>query len=184
MALGKDALSELLDALRAGGDLDLVRSGLQLVLQALIELEATQQIGAEPVPAQPRADDPPQRGPRAHALDQGRRLGAADPQAAAGRLLPLAARAAPAHRPGPVGGRHGGLTRTGVSTRKVDDLVRAVGIDAGVSKSEVSRICAELDEHACLSRSPPGPQPVRWSALAPKSPASRGGASVPAPLGP
>ena len=33
----------------------------------------------------------------------------------------------------------------GVSTRKVDDLVVALGIDAGISKSEVSRICAELD---------------------------------------
>jgi transposase-like protein len=33
----------------------------------------------------------------------------------------------------------------GVSTRKVDDLVRALGIDAGISKSEVSRICTELD---------------------------------------
>ena len=33
----------------------------------------------------------------------------------------------------------------GVSTRKVDDLVAALGIDAGVSKSSVSRICAELD---------------------------------------
>jgi transposase-like protein len=33
----------------------------------------------------------------------------------------------------------------GVSTRKVDDLVRALGIDAGISKSEVSRICSELD---------------------------------------
>ena len=33
----------------------------------------------------------------------------------------------------------------GVSTRKVDDLVAALGIDAGVSKSQVSRICAELD---------------------------------------
>lgn len=32
----------------------------------------------------------------------------------------------------------------GVSTRKVDDLVKALGID-GISKSEVSRICAELD---------------------------------------
>ncbi len=29
----------------------------------------------------------------------------------------------------------------GVSTRKVDDLVRALGVD-GISKSEVSRICA------------------------------------------
>jgi putative transposase len=33
----------------------------------------------------------------------------------------------------------------GVSTRKVDDLVKALGIDAGISKSEVSRICADLD---------------------------------------
>ena len=46
MALDKSALSELLDALRAGGDLDVVREALALVLQALIEAEATQHIGA------------------------------------------------------------------------------------------------------------------------------------------
>ncbi|GAA4702213.1 hypothetical protein GCM10023215_46730 [Pseudonocardia yuanmonensis] len=34
----------------------------------------------------------------------------------------------------------------GVSTRKVDDLVRALGADTGISKREVSRICADLDE--------------------------------------
>lgn len=34
----------------------------------------------------------------------------------------------------------------GVSTRKVDDLVRALGADSGISKSEVSRICQDLDE--------------------------------------
>src|SRR3954467_14589300 len=34
----------------------------------------------------------------------------------------------------------------GVSTRKVDDLVKALGAASGISKSEVSRICAELDE--------------------------------------
>ena len=34
----------------------------------------------------------------------------------------------------------------GVSTRKVDDLVRTLGIDQGISKSEVSRICTQLDE--------------------------------------
>src|SRR5262249_23157324 len=33
----------------------------------------------------------------------------------------------------------------GVSTRKVDDLVAALGLESGISKSEVSRICAELD---------------------------------------
>ena len=34
----------------------------------------------------------------------------------------------------------------GVSTRQVDDLVAALGVDTGISKSEVSRICAGLDE--------------------------------------
>src|SRR5579875_1838670 len=33
----------------------------------------------------------------------------------------------------------------GVSTRSVDDLVKALGAASGISKSEVSRICAELD---------------------------------------
>ena len=33
----------------------------------------------------------------------------------------------------------------GVSTRKVDDLVAALGVESGISKSEVSRICGELD---------------------------------------
>ena len=45
MALDQSALSELLDALRAGGDLVVFREGLALVLQALIEAEAAQQIG-------------------------------------------------------------------------------------------------------------------------------------------
>jgi putative transposase len=48
MALSKSALSELLDALRAGGDLDVIREGLALVLQALIDADATQHIGARP----------------------------------------------------------------------------------------------------------------------------------------
>jgi putative transposase len=34
---------------------------------------------------------------------------------------------------------------TGTSTRKVDDLVKALGCDTGVSKSTVSRICAGID---------------------------------------
>ena len=33
-----------------------------------------------------------------------------------------------------------------VSTRKVEDLVKALGADAGISKSEVSRICGDLDQ--------------------------------------
>ncbi len=41
---------------------------------------------------------------------------------------------------------------TGTSTRKVDDLVRALGCDSGISKSTVSRICAEIDEQVAVFR--------------------------------
>src|SRR4051794_11447012 len=34
---------------------------------------------------------------------------------------------------------------TGTSTRKVDDLVKALGCDSGISKSTVSRICSQID---------------------------------------
>jgi transposase-like protein len=40
----------------------------------------------------------------------------------------------------------------GVSTRKVDDVVKALGIDSGISKSEVSRICADLDVEVAAFR--------------------------------
>ena len=43
---------------------------------------------------------------------------------------------------------------SGVSTRRVDDLVRALGIE-GISKSEVSRICAALDAEVAAFRGRP-----------------------------
>jgi putative transposase len=51
----------------------------------------------------------------------------------------------------------------GISTRKVDDLVRAMGME-GISKSEVSRICKELDGEveAFLSRPIEGEHPYVW----------------------
>ena len=51
----------------------------------------------------------------------------------------------------------------GVSTRAVDDLVQAMGA-SGVSKSQVSRLCAELDERvgAFLSRPIEGEWPYLW----------------------
>jgi transposase-like protein len=42
----------------------------------------------------------------------------------------------------------------GVSTRKVDDLVKALGVD-GISRSEVSRICGELDTVVAAFRTRP-----------------------------
>jgi transposase-like protein len=41
---------------------------------------------------------------------------------------------------------------TGTSTRKVDDLVRALGCDSGVSKSTVSRICTQIDADVAVLR--------------------------------
>jgi Transposase, Mutator family len=46
MALDESAMTDLLAALRAGGGLDVVREALALVLQALIDAEATEVIGA------------------------------------------------------------------------------------------------------------------------------------------
>lgn len=145
MALDKDALNDLLDALRAGGDLDVVRTGMQLVLQALIDLEATQAIGAG------RYERSSERithrnGARERLLST--RAGDLElqiPKLRHGTFFPSLLE--PRRR----------IDRAlwavvmeayvhGVSTRKVDDLVTTLGIDAGISKSEVSRICAGLDE--------------------------------------
>ena len=145
MALDKDALSELLDALRAGGDLDVVRTGMQLVLQALIDLEATEAIGAGRY--ERSAERTTHRnGARERLLSTKAgdlelqipklRHGAffpslLEPRRRIDRALWAVVMEAYVH---------------GVSTRKVDDLVRTLGIDAGISKSEVSRICGQLDE--------------------------------------
>jgi putative transposase len=51
----------------------------------------------------------------------------------------------------------------GVSTRKVDELVKALGMD-GISKSRVSELCEELDEEVERFRSRPleGSYPYVW----------------------
>ena len=144
MALDQSALTELLDALRSGGDLDFLREAMQLVLQALIDLEATAVIGAE---RYERTDHRTthRNGSRARLLST--KAGDVElqiPKLRHGSFFPSLLE--PRRR----------IDRAlwavvmeafvhGVSTRKVDDLVLALGIDAGVSKSSVSRICAELD---------------------------------------
>ena len=51
----------------------------------------------------------------------------------------------------------------GVSTRSVDELVKAMGM-SGISKSQVSRLCAEFDERvdAFLDRPIEGDWPYLW----------------------
>ena len=51
----------------------------------------------------------------------------------------------------------------GISTRSVDDLVKAMGM-SGISKSQVSRLCEEIDErvHTFLERPIEGDWPYVW----------------------
>jgi putative transposase len=154
MALDQSAIADLLDALRAGGDLDVVREGLALVLQALIEAEATEVIGADRY--QRSAGRTTHRnGTRARLLstkagDVQLRI----PKLREGSFFP--ALLAPRRR----------IDRAllavvmeayvhGTSTRKVDDLVKALGWTPDLQVGG-SRICGELD-----AEGPPS-GPARW----------------------
>jgi transposase-like protein len=145
-------MSELLAALRAGGGLDVVREALALVLQALIDVEATEVIGADRYQRSTsrtthrngtrarllstKAGDVELRIPK---LREGSFFPALlEPRRRIDRALLAVVMEAYVH---------------GTSTRKVDDLVRALGVDAGISKSEVSRICGELDAEVARFRS-------------------------------
>ena len=135
----------LLDALRAGGDVDLIRASVELVLQALIEAEVSGVIGAEPYErSDERTNYRNGRRPRLLSTKAGDvelkipklRSGSFFPQILErrrriDRALYAVVMEAYVH---------------GVSTRKVDDLVEALGAASGISKSEVSRICSELDK--------------------------------------
>jgi putative transposase len=152
MALDESAMTDLLAALRAGGGLDIVREALGLVLQALIDTEATQQIGADRYERtdtrtahrngarsrllSTKAGDVELRIPK---LREGSFFPSLlEPRRRIDRALLAVVMEAYVH---------------GTSTRKVDDLVKALGVDAGISKSEVSRICAELDAEVAAFRS-------------------------------
>jgi len=138
-------LSELLDALRAGGDIDVIRRSVEIVLQALIDAEATEVIGAGPHErSESRTNQ--RNGSRARLLStKAGDVEVAIPKLRRGSFFPSVLE------------RRRRIDRAlfavvmeayvhGVSTRKVDDLVRSLGLEAGISKSEVSRICAQLDD--------------------------------------
>ena len=144
MALPQSALSELLDAFSAGDGVDLVRESVRVALQELIELEATERIGAAPYErAEDRTTERNGHRPRMLTTKAGDvelripklRKGSffpiiLEPRRRIDQALYAVVMEAYVH---------------GISTRAVDDLVEAMG-GAGISKSEVSRICKTLDE--------------------------------------
>ncbi|WP_042410520.1 IS256 family transposase [Streptacidiphilus carbonis] len=144
MALSQSDLLRLLESLRSADGLELVRSIAERMLQELIEAETTNHIGAE------WNEHTPQR----TALRNGHRdktlstaagdLELAIPKLRVGTFFPSLLE------------RRRRIDQAlyaviieayvhGVSTRSVDDLAKALGADTGISKSEVSRICADLD---------------------------------------
>jgi len=144
MTMDHAALLEVLEAMKSAGVNERVKTAAQTMYQALIEAEATAVIGAG------RWEHSPDRTvhrngyrPRVFSTAAGD-LELAIPKLRSGSFFPSLLE------------RRRRVDQAlfavimeaylhGVSTRKVDDLVKALGIDSGISKSEVSRICADLD---------------------------------------
>jgi transposase-like protein len=145
MALSKSALSELLDAFRAGDGVDQIRESVRLVLQELIEVEATEVIGAAPYErTDTRTTERNGARPRLLATQAGD-IELKIPKLRKGSFFPSILE--PRRRIDQA--LYAVVMEAyvaGVSTKAVDDVVAALGISSGISKSEVSRICAGLDE--------------------------------------
>jgi transposase-like protein len=162
MAKGKMDLSAFVGKLLEEQDGDTLREGIRVLAQALMESEVSSLIGAE---RYERSDERStyRNGYRTRSWDT--RVGTIElaipklrtgtyfpsllePRRRAERALQSVIQEAWVH---------------GVSTRKVDELLKALGIE-GISKSEVSRICSELDAEIEAFRQRPitGEHPYVW----------------------
>jgi putative transposase len=156
---------ELYELLRKAesADVDFLREGVRTLAQALMEVEVAAQIGAE------HSERTPQRVTHRNGYrprDWDTRVGTVEleiPRLRQGSYFPSILE--PRRR------AERALAAVvmqcyveGVSTRRVDDVARSMGLE-GISKSQVSRICAELDEVVEAWRSRPldaGPYVFVW----------------------
>jgi transposase-like protein len=144
MADDRMALLETVRKAIAEGDVDFLREGVRVLAQAFMEAEVSELTGVARGERNPGARLTHRNGYRERRWHT--RVGTLDlavPRVRDGSYLPslldprrrteraLLAVVQEAYV-------------SGVSTRRVDDLVRAMGIE-GISRSEVSRICAALD---------------------------------------
>src|SRR4029079_18895587 len=154
MALSQSALLEILDAIKEADVADRVRESAATIYQALIEAEVTSVIGAEPhARSDARTGQRNGHRPRVLSTTAGD-LELRIPKLRTGSFFPSLLE------------RRRRVDQSlfavimeaylhGTSTRKVDDLVKALGADSGISKSEVSRICADLDTEVKAFRDRP-----------------------------
>ena len=154
MTLDQSALLELSEALRSADSGELMRRLLHTMLQALIDAEATAQIGAAPH-ERTAARTTRRNGTREKLVaTTAGDLTVKIPKLRTGSFFPSLL--APRRRIDVA--LHAVVMQAwveGVSTRKVDDLVAALGVESGISKSEVSRICAQLDGEVAAWRERP-----------------------------
>jgi putative transposase len=153
MAKPRMDLTSFIGKLLEQDDVDALREGVRILAQAVMETEVSSQIGA--LPYERSSDRSAYRnGYRTRTWDT--RVGTIElkiPKVTRGSYFPsLLEPRRRAER-----ALHAVVVEAyvkGVSTRKVDDLVRALGID-GISKSEVSRLCKALDHEVEAFRSRP-----------------------------
>src|SRR5919202_1399074 len=143
-------------------DADFLREGVRVLAQAVMELEVSQRVGAERYER-----SPDRRGERNGYRDRQwdtrvGTVGLAVPRVRDGSFFPSLLE--PRRR------AERALTAVvqeayvqGVSTRRVDELVRALGM-SGISKSRVSRLCAERDQEVerFRTRELAGSSPSLW----------------------
>lgn len=136
------ALEELLG--KTGANVDFLREAVRVLAEALMELEVSEQIGAQ------RHERTPDRvtyrnGYRTREWDT--RVGTIElriPKLRQGSYFPSLLEPRRRAEKALVAVIQEAYIH-GVSTRKVDELVQALGM-TGISKSTVSRLCSELDE--------------------------------------
>jgi putative transposase len=153
MALDQSALLEIVEMMRSADDGELMRRLLGTMMQALVDAEATEFIGAEP---HQRTEDRTTQ--RNGTRDKLVTTAAGDltvkiPKVRTGSFFP--ALLSPRRRIDVA--LHAVVMQAyveGVSTRRVDDLVVAMG-GTGISRSQVSRICAQLDSDVAAWRARP-----------------------------
>ena len=145
MALDQSALLDLLAQLKLTDVTDRIRTATETLYQQLIERYATAFIGAAPF-ERSNARTSQRNGTRPRTLpttttDLNLRI----PKLRAGSFFPVLL-----ERCRRVDQALFAVVMEaylhGVSIRKVDDLVKALGADTGISKSGVSRICEDLDQ--------------------------------------
>ncbi len=154
----------LAEVLRKAGveQADFLREGVRVLAQELIELELAEHLGAE------RHERTPERtgyrnGYRERPWDT--RVGSIElhvPRVRDGSFFPSLLEPRRRAEKALVAVVQEAYVQ-GISTRRVDDLVQALGMQ-GISKSQVSRLCAELDKEVqrFRSRTLEGPYPYVW----------------------